>query len=263
MTNDSPLKAILVVLGTAFVCSLLVTVAVVRLQPIQRAYQDLERNRFIVAISGLVDPDQELTDGEVVDQFQELVVRLVDIDGGRYDDSMNPLSFDQRQAASNPDMSTSIPADLDTVSLSRRSRYATVYVVGDADDPQRIILPMHGQGMWSTVYGYLALDGDLDTIAAVTFYEQGETAGIGDKILDRGWQDKWQGRALNDDSGVLAFRVAEGAVAAGSPGAVNQVDAIAGATMTTNAVTAMVQYWFGPHGFGPFLDNLRAGTAGP
>ena len=263
MTNDSPMKAVLVVAGTAFVCSLLVTVAAVRLQPIQRAYQDLERNRYLVNISGLVERGADLSDAEVVDAFQRFDVMLVDIDAGRYDESFNPMTFDQRQASADPELSVAIPSEFDSASLSRRSRYAPVFVVGDGRAPQRIILPMHGQGMWSTIYGFLALEDDLNTIAAVTFYEQGETAGIGDKILDPGWQRKWEGRQLSNDAGVLAFRVADGAVDGAAPGAANQVDAIAGATVTTNAVTATVQYWFGPHGFGPFLDNLKADSAGP
>jgi len=117
--------------------------------------------------------------------------------------------------------------------------------------------------MWSTIYGYLALDGDLNTIAAFTVYEQGETAGIGDKILRPDWQEKWRGRQLVDADGTLGFRIANGAGGAGTPAAAYQVDAIAGATVTTNAVTALVRYWLGPHGFRPFLTNLHDGTAGP
>lgn len=263
MNNDSPQKAILVVLCTAFVCSLLVTIAAVQLKPIQRAYQDLERNRFIVGISGLVAPGQEVSDGEVVDLIQKLEARLVDIDTGKFDESFNPLTFDQRQAAGDPELSGPIPADLDSASLSRRTRYAVVFIVGEAATPQRIILPFHGQGMWSTIYGYLALDGDLNTIADITFTEQGETAGIGDQILRPDWQARWRGRKLYDEGGVLSLRVADGAVDDNAPGAAYRVDAIAGATVTTNAVTAMVQYWFGPHGFEPFLQNLQAGEAGP
>ena len=187
---------------------------------------------------------------------------LIDLDAGRYDDRLNPLSFDQRQALLDPDTSTAIPSALDAASLSRRSRYAAAFIVGDPQRPERIILPIRGQGMWSTIYGYLALASDLNTIVAVTFYEQGETAGIGDQILRPDWQARWEGRKLFDEGGVMAFRVAAGAVAPSAPAAAYQVDAIAGATMTTNAVTAMVHYWFGPHGFDPFLNNLRDGEAG-
>ena len=130
MNNDSPLKAILVVLCTAFVCSLLVTMAAVKLKPIQQAYQDLERNRYIIGISGLAEDGADLSDAQVVDLFQALDVRLVDLDAGRYDDSLNPLTFDQRQAASGEATSTAIPANLDSASLGRRSRYATVFAVG-------------------------------------------------------------------------------------------------------------------------------------
>lgn len=260
MNNESPLKAIIVVTATALLCSVLVTVAAVTLQPIQRAYQDLVRNRAIVGISGLTDRASELSDREVISLFRSLEARIVDLDSGKFDTSYNPDSFDTWKAAGNPELSTAIPKHQDLANLSRRSRLATVYLVKDATDLKRMLLPIYGQGMWSTLYAFIALEPDLNTIADITFYEQAETAGIGDRILRPDWQASWRGRKLSDESGTLQFRIGGAAVESTRLAAIYQVDAISGATVTVDAVANLVRYWFGPHGFASFLEAFRAGT---
>ncbi len=258
MNNESPVKAVIVVTATAFLCSVLVTVAAVTLQPIQRAYQDLERNRAIVAISGLTDRASELSDREIVSLFQVLEARIVDLDIGEFDERFNPDTFDTWKSASDPALSTAIQAQQDLAKLTRRSRLVTVYLVKDGTDLKRMLLPIYGQGMWSTLYGFLALEPDLNTIADITFYEQAETAGIGDKILMPDWQASWRGRKLYDENGTLRLGLGEGAVESTTLAAVYEVDAISGATITVDAVTNLVRYWFGPHGFAPFLETYRA-----
>jgi len=120
----------------------------------------------------------------------------------------------------------------------------------------RIILPVYGQGMWSTIYGFLALENDLNSIADITFYEHGETPGIGDQILRPDWQARWRGRKLFDEQNQLRFRIVRGGINAESPNATYEVDGLAGATVTVNGVMNLVRYWFGPHGFAPFLNNF-------
>ena len=258
MDNESPLKAIIVVTATALVCSVLVTVAAVTLQPIQRVHQNLERNRHIVRISGLMDPAEELSDWEIIATFQDLDARLVDLDQGVFDETFNPDTFDIRKAAGDPEFSVTIPADQDVAGLKQRSRLMTVYLVRDGDDLHRIILPVYGPGMWSTIYGFLALESDLNTIVDMSFYEQEETAGIGDQILRPDWLARWRGKRLYDEQGAVRFRIADGSVDPGSPDAAYQVDALTGASVTAGGVTNLIRYWLGPHGFANFLEKFSA-----
>jgi len=112
--------------------------------------------------------------------------------------------------------------------------------------------------MWSMLYGYIALESDLNTIAGMTFYEQNETPGLGDQITHEHWLEQWQGKLIFDVQGNPWFSVnSEGTVQPGTETAKYQVDALTGATVTGNAVTGMVHYWFGPHGYQPFLEQLR------
>jgi len=256
--KDSPQKALLVVFAVALVCSILVSVAAIVLNPIQLRNQLVERSRNVIALTGLVPPGTALSGDEILEAVEQLDIRVLNIDTGRFDDSLDPAEFDARAAVNDPDRSIAIPESEDIASLGRRSSYAVVYLVWDEDELSRIIFPIVGQGMWSTLRGFLALEADLNTIAAVSFYEQAETAGLGDQIMRPDWQAQWQGLQLFDNQGVFRFRIAGGAVEAGSPAARHEVDGLSGATVTGVAVTRLVAYWFGPNGYANFLDKLKS-----
>ena len=257
MNNESPQKALVVVFSIALVCSILVSVAAVSLRPIQIRNQLVERSRNIVALSGLVDPGEDLSADEILAAVTQLDARVIDIDTGEFEDSLDANEFDPRAAVNDPELGTAIHDDQDGANLGRRSRYEIVHLVWEGDELLRIILPIVGQGMWSTLYGFIALEADLNTIAAVSFYEQAETAGLGDQITHASWQATWQGRELFGSDGSIRFRVATGPVEAGSAAARYQVDALTGASVTAMGVTSLIDYWFGPHGYQAFLNNLE------
>jgi Na+-transporting NADH:ubiquinone oxidoreductase subunit C len=255
--NNSPNKAILVVALVAVVCSSLVSAAVVLLRPIQLNNQLLERSRNIIQLTGLIEPGQSLEDEEMLSLFKSLDVRVVDIDKGVFDDSKDADTFDQRRTAGDPELGVAVPSAKDLANLGTRSRFAPVYLVWDGSELSRIILPIRGAGMWSMLYGYLALESDLNTVAAATFYEQAETPGLGDQITRPDWLTQWQGRKVYDDGGNPVFAVGPGTIRPDSPAAQHRVDALTGATVTGDAVTSLVHYWLGPHGFQPLLNQLR------
>ena len=259
MNNESPWKALLVVTATALMCSILVTVAAVTLQPIQQSYENLDRIRVILGVSGIVDAADELTEFQLAAAFQDLQAQLVDLDRGVFDTSLNPLTFDASQSSTDPQLSVEIPASQNVAQLGRRSRFASVYLLQDDRGLQKIILPVYGQGMWSTLYGFVVLENDLNTIAAMTIYEQGETPGIGDVITRPDWHATWKGHKLFDEQNNLRFSIVRGPANPDSPDAIYEVDGFAGATLTSNGVANMIRYWFGPHGYARFLANLAEG----
>ena len=258
MNNEEPRKALIVVLSVALFCSVLVSLATVLLEPLQQRNALVDRSRNIVALSGLVPPGKELSADEVLAAVAQLDARLVDLETGRFLDSDDVDEFDSRAASASSETSIAIPPDLDLARLGRRSRLEKIYLVWGDSGLQRVILPIRGEGMWSTLYGYLVLDEDLNTIAAASFYEQAETPGLGDQITSAAWLGLWPGRRLFTDSGEFRFRVAEGPIDSGSPSARYQVDGLTGATVTGSAVTALVRYWFGPHGYAPLLARLES-----
>lgn len=258
MNNDSPQKALLVVFLVALVCSILVSAASVMLKPIQQRNQLVERSRNVVALTGLVEAGAVLPNDEILAAIDQLDIRVLNIDSGEFATDIAAAEFDARAAVNDPERSIAIPADKDVASLGRRSSYEVIYIVWQDGELSRVILPIVGQGMWSTLRGYIALESDLNTIAAISFYEQAETAGLGDQIQRPDWQAQWQGRKLFDNRGEFRFRVGPGTVDPASSAAVHRVDALSGATVTGDAVTRIITYWFGPNGYRSFLNNLAA-----
>ena len=254
----TPFRSLLVLLVVALVCSVLVSVSAIGLRPIQLQNELIERYRNIVSLTGLVPVDGTLSDEEVLAVVAELDVRVVNLDSGRFEAALNPDTVDARAAATDPDLSTAIPADADSARLGRRAIHQVVYLVWEDQTLSRVILPIHGQGMWSTLWGFIALESDLNTIAALTFYEQGETAGLGDQIESTAWQARWRGRKLKNSAGDIRFRVATGVVEDGTPGSEFLVDGLSGATVTGNAVTALIRFWFSELGYGLFLNELAS-----
>ncbi len=257
MDNESPAKAILVVTVTALLCSILVSSAAVFLQPLQKAYADIERIRYLVQLSGLVDSDADLSEFAIVSAYQDVTPRLIDLETGSFDQNLDPQSFEDPDTADELQQLVSIPAELDSARLELRPRWISVYQVETDSALPRLIFPIYGQGMWSTIYGYLALEGDLNTIADVVFYEHEETAGIGDQIQRPAWLVGWRGKKLYDEQGQLQFDI--GSIDVDSPEYDYRVDGIAGATVTVDGVADLVRYWFGPHGYAPFISRFDAG----
>ena len=254
--TETPLRSLLVLVAVALVCSILVSVAAITLRPIQEQNALIERYRHIVALTGLTAEGEEPGDAEILEVVRRLDVRVVNLETGEFVPEIRPDDVDARSAATDPELSTAIPSDVDTAQLGRRANHHVIYLVWGDAGLSRVILPIHGQGMWSTLFGFLALEADLNTIAAVSFYEQAETAGLGDQLQSPAWQSLWAGRRLFGSRGELRFRVAGGAVDPDSPAAGHEVDGMSGATVTGKAVTNLVRFWFDAHGYGPFLAHL-------
>lgn len=262
MNKDSPRNAFFVVMVTALVCSSLVSAAVVVLRPIQLNNQMLDRSRNIMQLTGLLPGDQVIEDEDMLELYKTLDVRIINIDEADYNKEIDPVTFNTRLALNDPDLSVAIPSELDLASLGRRTRFVPVYMVWDDDGLDRVILPVRGNGMWSMLYGYIALEPDFNTISGMTFYEQNETPGLGDQITHGHWLEQWQGRQVYGVEGNPRFRINEGVVKPGSEAFQFEVDALTGATVTGDAVTSMVHYWFGPHGYRDFLLSLRENPTG-
>lgn len=259
MSGESMGRTLLVATGVALFCSLMVSAAVIYLRPVQMAWEEIGRNRVILLLAGRAGEAGELSDREVALRFGEMEVLLIELAEGRPDQAGDPLRYDARDPATLAKDGVDIPEDMDLAELGRRARLAPVYLDLDHGAVQRLILPLWGQGMWAPINGFLAFEPDCQTVAGIAIFEHGETPGIGDRISGREWQASWAGlQAFGPDGAMLLAPKGSGRPAA-SQSEAQRFDAISGATVTVNAVSSMVQYWLGDHGFGPFLANCRAG----
>jgi Na+-transporting NADH:ubiquinone oxidoreductase subunit C len=93
------------------------------------------------------------------------------------------------------------------------------------------------------------------------FYQHAETPGLGGEVDNPLWKGLWKGKTLFDGDGELAVEIIKGGIDPQSPKAEHQVDALAGATLTSNGVNNLLHFWLGENGFGPFLEKLNKGEA--
>jgi Na+-transporting NADH:ubiquinone oxidoreductase subunit C len=226
LPNDSPAKAMAVALLVALACAFVVSVTAVTLRPLQKA------NRLADSAAQMLELVESLGVG-IPD------TRLVDLATGAY-------------ASRDPGARTELPAGRDLAGLGSREDVATVFELRDGGTLRLVILPVRGAGYQSILKGYLALEADLNTVAALTFYEQDETPGMGARIEDDAWLALWPGKRMADAEGVIRIEVVKGAGAG-----LHEVDGISGATRTGNGVTSLLRFWLGPDGYGPYLGRLK------
>ncbi|MCC1496285.1 Na(+)-translocating NADH-quinone reductase subunit C [Alcanivorax sp. 1008] len=253
--NDSVLKTFTVALLVCLVCAVVVATAAVMLRPVQEINKLLDKQVNILMAAGLYSEGMD-----VAQAFESIDRRFVDLESGEYVDM--PESYDQRRAAKDPEASVRLDGKVDIASIRNQAKVAEVYLAKDEDgELSKIILPIHGYGLWSTLYGFLALQPDANTIAGLGFYEHAETPGLGGEVDNPKWKGLWPGKTLFNEEGELAIAVVKGTVDSGAPDAQHKVDGLAGATLTTNGVNNLVRFWMGENGFGPYLDSLNAQAA--
>ena len=187
--------------------------------------------------------------------------RVIDIETGDYVSEIDATTFDQRAAAKDPATSITLEASVDVANIIRQSKYALVYLVNDDQGGlDKIILPIHGYGLLSTLYGFIALESDGNTVAGLGFYEHGETPGLGGEVDNHRWKNLWKGKQVYRQ-GDVAINVKKGTVDPQAASAYWEVDGLSGATLTSRGVSNLVQYWLGDRGFESYLQNLREGDA--
>ncbi|MGB0288959.1 Na(+)-translocating NADH-quinone reductase subunit C [Aequoribacter sp.] len=254
-SKDGIGKVIGVALALCVVCSVVVSTAAVQLKPAQEINKTRDLKRNILQAAGLYDASQS-----VESQFDSISTRVVDLRTGRFTDEVDPSSFDQRSASKDPSNSAELDDEQDVAKISRREHYSLVYLVENSGAIEKIILPVRGYGLWSTLYGFVALESDANTVVGLGFYEHGETPGLGGEVDNPRWKAFWPGKQVYRD-GEVEIALAKGAVDPASTDAPWRVDGLSGATLTSRGVTNLVQFWLGEDGFQPFLANLKAGEA--
>jgi Na+-transporting NADH:ubiquinone oxidoreductase subunit C len=251
-SKDSIGNTLTVAISVSLVCSILVASAAIILKPRQLLNEEQFRQRIIVDVAGF-----DRSEADLQTLFERIEPRLVDLETGEYTDAIPAEEFDAEEAAMSAELGVDVPAEKDIASVRRRAIYGEVYLVKDGDKLEQIILPVKGAGLWSTLYGYLAIDADARTARGLQFYSHAETPGLGDQMDKPAWRAQWDGKQLFDDNGEPRVEVIKGTVDESSPTAKYELDGLAGATLTGRGITALVRYWIGEDGYGPYLDRMR------
>lgn len=272
LPNDSFKKTLYVALGLCLVGAVVVSGSAVILKPLQESNKSRDEKVNILEVAGLLEPGTD-----VESTFKNIETRLVDLSTGDYNEQIDAKTYDQWKAAKDPALSESIPAARDIASIKRKPKYAKIYLVKKDGQLKSIILPVNGYGLWSTMYGFVALQADGQTVEGLNLYDQAETPGLGGEVVNPKWKALWKGKKVYNftgkefhesnlsekaqtiEVGEVALGLVKGSVEPGKAGAEYQVDALAGATLTSRGVSNLIQYWMGKEGYGIYLAKLRAG----
>ena len=208
------------------VSSLVLSVTFTQLDGIIGTNIEVDRKKNVLKCIGI---QTNLLDSDaVIEMYNEMVKELVlNIDGSISDVSINNLISQENKSTGS------------TSYYHNDVEYLPLYI---SDNKDATMFPISGKGLWSTMYGYIALKDDLNTILGITFYKHGETPGLGAEI-DRAWfQDNFKNKLLFDEEkNFVSIKVMKGK----SDGSHHAVDGISGATMTSNGVTKLLSYDIG------------------
>ncbi|SJM91066.1 Na(+)-translocating NADH-quinone reductase subunit C [Crenothrix polyspora] len=266
--NDSLEKTFAVAVALCLVCAVLVSFGAVALKPLQVYNKSLDMKKNILDVAGLLEKGADIDAA-----FSEKIeAKLVDLETGAYVDNVDADAYDQRKAAKDPAQSIAIPKVKDVAHIRVKAKLAKVFLVKDGDKIKSIILPVNGYGLWSTLYGFLSLDSDGQTVQSINFYDQAETPGLGGEVVNPKWRALWKGKKVYAESeqhafdkgsvegadfGEPALHLIKGVVDNNKPEAIYEVDGLAGATLTSAGVTNLVRYWMSNEGFAKYLNKVR------
>ncbi|MEZ5976792.1 MAG: NADH:ubiquinone reductase (Na(+)-transporting) subunit C [Planctomycetota bacterium] len=256
-------------LALCLVCSAVVSFAAVGLKDMQDANKLLDRRINVLKVAGVIAGDAHPAPDEVNHYFEpgggvsyevvdrttgEVVTDLSKV-GVASAEEFDPIAF-AKEHLKDDALVAAVPKDLKKTQVKGLPRYLQVIAV-KTDEVDCYVLPIHGYGLWSILYGYLAVAHDGSQVVGITYYEHGETPGLGGEVDNPNWKAQWPGQRIYGDDGSMILEVKKhGQVTDPS----HQVDGMSGATITTNGVNSMIQLWLGDEGYGTFLKAQRTNS---
>lgn len=240
------------------VCAALVTGAAVVLKERQGGNVVLDRQRNVLSVAGLIQPGESLSREETQNRFeQSIVTKVVDLATGAYAGNAEQLLAEgYNMVLATRDPALSAPAPANPAGIMSVPKYGVVYQVMKDGQPDMFVLTVWGRGLWSTMYGFLALDKDGNTVRGLTFYEQGETPGLGGEVDNPKWKAQWPGRKVYGEDGTPAITMVKGGAGAPEQNP-HKFDGISGATITSRAVQSLINFWLGESGYQAYLKQFR------
>ena len=253
--NDSIIKTLAVAFSVCLICSLVVSSSAVSLRDLQKENKLNDRRLKVLQVADIYDPELSISE-----QFLQLESKFIDFDTGRIFTEYNNFNideYDQVKATKDSNLSKAIPASDDIAIIKNRENVGKIYILrDDLKNIDKLILPIRGYGLWGTLFGFIAIESDFNTVSGIEFYEHKETPGLGAEVDNPKWKTSWKGKKIYDDNQV-ALKVIKGKVDDGDAMSMYKVDGLSGATITSRGVSNMVSYWFSDSGYANLLKELN------
>ena len=221
------------------VCSLLLASAATLLKDRQQENIKLDMQKNILASAGFISDEKEYTRNDILSMYDENISSMViDMSGEKVADK----TVDQLDKKKDTDL---LP----------------LYFSQENGEIKSYILPVSGKGLWSTIYGYLALEPDVNTVKGITFYQHGETPGLGGEIVTDWFRSNFVGKKIySPDGELVSITVVKGKVEGSVPEGeqYHYVDGISGSTLTGNGLTNFLKSDL--TSYEPFFNKVRSNT---
>ncbi len=236
MDRNSNQYTFMFALVICVVCSLALSMAYEGLKSKRELNVDLDIKKNILKAVGLKEPlSAKATSQEILEVYEGAVEEIVIDAAGNVVEGKSPQD------------------------IKTGEELYPLYVYKEGAQTIAYCFPIIGKGLWSTLYGYFALESDVMTVRGITFYKHGETPGLGAEIEQDWFQNNYKGKKIwdikNDELAptvVVKGKVADKIADAEAP---FYVDGISGATMTSKGVTEMVDKWLNV--YEPFFKKIR------
>lgn len=213
------------------VVAALLSAAAISLKPFQDRNVELEKKQNILASVGIT-VERDSAEKVYADNIKKEV--LLDANGNEIEGS----AFDV-------DLAKELKKD-------REDQQFPLFI-NEADGTTRYIIPLRGKGLWGPIWGYLALEEDLNTVYGAVFDHKTETPGLGAEINKESFQEPFKGKTIFEGSELVSIKVAKGGTTAQD---YHKVDAISGGTVTSDGVTDMLKERLG--NYLTYFEKLKA-----
>ena len=253
--NESISKTIGVAFCVCLICSLVVSFSAVSLRDLQNENKLNDKRIKILQAADIYNPDEEIKE-----QFLKLETKFVNFETGKLMDTYMDFSleeYDPILATRDSNLSSKVPTSEDIAVIKNRENIGKIFILRNDDySINKLILPIRGYGLWGTLYGYISIENDFNTIAGIEFYDHKETPGLGAEVDNPKWKNLWPGKEIYQN-GEVSLSVIKGKVDNNDKDAQYEIDGLSGATITSRGVTNMITYWFGESGYSKLFKELN------
>lgn len=236
--NNNTYVLIFILIMTATVAILLTGLREATKEGAARNEDIFNKRAILSAIETKLDkPVKQMTDEDVVNIFQsDMEQRVLDMDGNVVEDKQAD-EIDMAVERKKPEADRLLP----------------LYIYQGEDGSETYILSVRGNGLWDEIWGNIALESDLNTIAGAAFDHKGETPGLGAEIKDNPkFSEQFKGKQIYDGGDYVSVDVVKGGA---KPGNEHGVDGISGATVTADGVAEML--YRGIKYYEPYLSKIK------
>lgn len=208
----------------SIICAGLLSFVSTNLKEKQEFNYTIEKKKNILLSLEILNKNEELASDKIVELYRENVEGIV-------------INFKGKKISLASDMNVEDISFKKEIKKDVSLRRLPLFVYYENSEIRAYCIPITGKGLWSTIYGYLAFENDLNTIKGIVFYDHGETPGLGGEISSVWFQNSFKGKKIfTDDNIFISIKVGKDKAGISQRDSFHQVDGISGATMTSKAV---------------------------